>query len=318
MNLTKIGTIVTALTITAILDLLSVTQPAAAATLKLFGLTDSNTLLSFDANDPTDTSTIAVTGIEGPLLGIDFRPADGLLYGVTDTNNIYTINFSTGAATLVSSLSPVPFTGEFQSGLDFNPVPDRLRLVGSNDQNFRINVDTGAIADGDPAALGFQPDGTLAYAAGDTNFGANPNITAVAYTNSFFGPPSPMGVVPPTRTTMLYGIDSALDTLVLQNPPNAGILNTIGSLGIDFGSTGGFDIFSPEAGNNTAYAASGSTLYSINLETGKATTQGKIGNGNQNIIGLAATTVPEPGTIGALIGFGTLALASRRRAKTQS
>lgn len=312
MKLTKIGTIVTALTVAATFELLGVAKPADAASLKLYGLTADNTLVSFDPNNPTKTKSVVVTGIEGTLLGIDFRPANGLLYGITDTNNIYTINRSTGAASLVSSLSPVPFNGSFQSGFDFNPVPDRLRLVGSNDENFRINVDTGAIADGDPVTPGFQPDGTLTYAAGDTNFGANPNITAVAYTNSFFGPPSPMGVMPPTRTTTLYGIDSVLDILVLQNPPNAGILNTIGSLGIDFGSTGGFDIFSPAAGDNTAYAASGSTLYTINLDTGEAQSLGTIGSGDRDVIGLAATTVPEPGTVGALIGLSTLALASRR------
>lgn len=312
MKLSKIGTIVTALTVAAILELLSVAKPADAGSLRLYGLTDSNTLVSFDPNNPSKSKSVAVTGIEGTLLGIDFRPANGLLYGITDTNNIYTINFSTGAASLVSSLSPVPFNGGLQSGFDFNPVPDRLRLVGSNDQNFRINVDTGAIADGDPVTPGFQPDGTLAYASGDSNFGADPNITAVAYTNSFSGPPSPMGVMPPTRTTMLYGIDSVLDILVLQNPPNAGVLNTIGSLGVDFGSTGGFDIFSPAAGENTAYAASGSTLYTIDLDTGKAQALGTIGSGERDVIGIAATTVPEPGTVGALIGLSTLALASRR------
>lgn len=312
MKLTNIGTIVTVLTVTALLELFGVAKPTDAASLNLYGLTNNNTLLSFDPNNPTKTNSIGVTGIEGTLLGIDFRPANGLLYGITDTNKIYTINLSTGAASLVSSLSPTPFNGGFQSGFDFNPVPDRLRLVGSNDQNFRINVDTGAIADGDPVTPGFQPDGTLAYAAGDSNFGANPNITAVAYTNSF------PGLASPTRTTTLYGIDSVLDTLVLQNPPNAGTLNTIGSLGIDFGSTGGFDIFSPAAGVNTAYAASGSNLYTINLNTGKAQLLGTIGSGDRNIIGLAATTVPEPGTVGALLGLGTLALASRRGLERQS
>ena len=77
------------------------------------------------------------------------------LYGVTDTDNIYTIDPKTGDATFVSKLS-VSFDGGFQSGLDFNPVIDRLRLTGSNDQRFAVNVDTGVVAVG----------GNLNYASG--------------------------------------------------------------------------------------------------------------------------------------------------------
>lgn len=319
MKLNRLSTTLTALTVGAMLDLLGVAKPAAAATINLIGLTDNNTLVSFDPDSPTSTSSVGVTGVDGTLLGIDFRSANSLLYGFTNTNKLYTINPTTGAATFVSTLS-VPFNGGVATGVDFNPAADRLRLVDINDQNFRLNVDTGAVADFDAATPGIQPDLPLAYATGDANFGTSPNITAAAYTNAFAGPPTPAGVTPPTRTTQLFGIDYILDTLVLQNPPNNGVLTTIGSLGIDFGSTGGFDIFSPSSGVNTAFAASGSNLYTINLSTGAATTRGTIGNGNSNIIGLAATSVPEPGTVGSLIGFGALGLLGRcrRRVKLHS
>ena len=101
--------------------------------------------------------------------------------------------------------------------------------------------------------------------------------------------------------------------------PNTGRLFTVGSLGIDFGSFGGFDILSSN-GVDTAFAASGSSLYSINLSTGAATTLGTIDGGNVNIVGLAARSVPEPGTIGALIGFGAVGLlgSCRRRVKSLS
>jgi predicted AlkP superfamily pyrophosphatase or phosphodiesterase len=46
----------------------------------------------------------------------------------------------------------------------------------------------------------------------------------------------------PATGTALYDIDTGLDTLVMQNPPNAGTLITIGSLGIDANSVGGFDV----------------------------------------------------------------------------
>lgn len=291
MKINKLSSTITVLTVTTICSLLGIIKPADAANIRLTGLTGNNTLVSFDPSDLTATNSIGVTGVNGTLLGIDFRPANGLLYGVTDTNRLYTIDTASGAATFISTLS-VSFNAGIQSGFDFNPVPDRLRLVGTNDQNLRVNVDTGAVT----------VDGTLAYNAGDANAGANPNVTAAAYTNSFAG----------TQTTQLFGIDSALDVLVLQNPPNNGTLTTIGSLGIDFGSTGGFDILSPSIGINKAFAVSGSTLYNINLANGAATTIGTVGKGNFNFIGLAATSVPEPGTIGALLGLGAIGLLSRR------
>ncbi|HEY9691389.1 MAG TPA: DUF4394 domain-containing protein [Oculatellaceae cyanobacterium] len=289
MKLNKIYSLASALAVATILNQLGIINSANAATIRLTGLTDNNTLVSFKPESPNSIASVGVTGLNGNLLGIDFRPANQMLYGVTDTNNIYTINPTTGAATFVSTLSPTLFTAGQQSGFDFNPVPDRLRLVGNNDQNLRINVDTGAVI----------VDGTLAYAATDANAGANPNITAAAYTNSFAG----------TTTTQLFNIDSNLDILVQQNPPNNGTLNTIGSLGIDFGSTGGFDIFTgSDQTTNTAFAASGSSLYNINLATGAATTLGTIGN-NVNIVGLAATSVPESSNTNSLLGFGVFGLA---------
>ncbi|MCL1465816.1 DUF4394 domain-containing protein [Argonema galeatum] len=298
MKLNRLSAIISTLTLATMFNLLSVVKPATAGTLTLFGLDDKNTLFSFGASDPTATSSIGVTGVDGTLLGIDFRPANGLLYGLADSNKIYTIDTSTGAATFVSTLS-TSFTAGLKSGFDFNPVPDRLRLVGTNEQNLRTNVDTGAVI----------TDGTLAYGAGDINAGADPNITAAAYTNSFKG----------AIATQLYGIDSDLDTLVLQNPPNNGTLTTIGSLGFDFDETGGFDIFTAD-GVNTAIAASNSNLYSVDLSTGATTALGIIGSGDIKIVGLAATSVPEPGTVGALIGFGAFGLLSgyRRRAKSLS
>ncbi|WP_313954955.1 DUF4394 domain-containing protein [Nostoc sp. FACHB-145] len=212
---------------------------------------------------------ISVKGIDGNLQGIDFRPANGLLYGVTDTDKVYTIDYVTGQAKFVSLLSS-SFNGGFQSGFDFNPVPNLLRIVGSNDQNFRTNVDTGTV----------NVDQPLAYASDDLNAGVDPNISSVAYTNSVAG----------ATTTQLFGIDYDLDVLVLQNPPNNGTLRTIGNLGVNFAPINGFDIFTDAQGNNTAYALSGSVLYNINLSTGSATAIADVPKGQGTFIGLAVTS----------------------------
>ncbi|MGB3516116.1 MAG: DUF4394 domain-containing protein [Elainellaceae cyanobacterium] len=246
------------------------TIPSAQPTaFDLLGLTDSNQLVAFSTSSPGQSKTLSVTGVEGTLLGIDVRPANGLIYGLTTTNQIYTIALSgdSATATLVSTLSQ-PFEGGAISGFDFNPVADRLRLVGENDQDFRINVDTGAVT----------VDGDLAFSPDDVNVGVNPSVTGAAYTNSFAG----------TTATQLYDIDSSLDSLLLQSPPNDGTLQTVGALGFDFDTLGGFEIIA-SSGSNTAFAVSNATLYSLNLESGAATSLGAIGTDSAiNFQGLTA------------------------------
>ncbi|ELR98184.1 DUF4394 domain-containing protein [Gloeocapsa sp. PCC 73106] len=156
--------------------------PEIAVDAKFIALTDNNMLMSFDPTNLTQVESIAVTGLSGTLLGIDQRPFDGMLYGLTTTNQIYTIDPETGVGTLVSTLNQ-PFSGGA-------PVPDRLRLVGSNNENFRINVDTGEVT----------IDTAVVYAMGDANEGANPDITGSAYINSFAG----------STSTALYNLDSTL------------------------------------------------------------------------------------------------------------
>jgi len=235
---------------------------------QLVALTDGNTLVSFDSNNPGASQFTNITGVEGTLLGIDTRPANGSIYGISTANNIYTIDPDSGEATYVSTLD-TSFDGGTISGFDFNPVADRLRLVGDNDQDFRINVDTGEVT----------VDGTLAFAEGDINEGVNPNVTAAAYINSFDG----------TETTQLYDIDTILNSLVLQDPPNDGTLVTVGDLGIDFDTLGGLEIVSFVEGDNAAFAVSNTRLYSIDLDTGAAKDLGAVGSANPlNLQGLTA------------------------------
>ena len=252
-NLQGLATVSTIATVEEILDNSS-----------FVALTDNNTLVSFAPDSPGDATLIEVTGVDAPLLGIDTRPANGSIYSIDTANNIYTIDAASGKATYVSTLD-TPFEGGTISGFDFNPVADRLRLVGDNDQDFRINVDTGEVT----------VDGDLAFAEGDFNEGVNPNVTAAAYTNAFDG----------TESTQLYDIDTLLDDLVLQNPPNDGTLVTVGDLGVDFDTLGGFDIVSSANGDNAAYAVSNSTLYTIDLDSGIASSVGEIGVKDLNLQG---------------------------------
>ncbi|MEG3988718.1 DUF4394 domain-containing protein [Microcoleus sp. S28C3] len=246
----------------------------------------AETIVGFNEAAPRAIlSDAAVTGLQQgeSLLGIDFRPANGVLYGVGSSNRLYAINPVTGAATAVGSGQfAVPLTPG-AAGFDFNPTVDRIRFINQAGQNARLNPDTGAIVDFDTLTGGIQLDGNLAYAAGDRNFGNPPAGVGAAYVNNFAG----------ATSTRLFAIDTNLDVLVRQDPPNNGVLNTIGSLGIDAGTVLGFDVRSV-GGNETALAAievgGVSSLYNINLTTGQASIVGQIGDG-RGIKGLALTLI---------------------------
>ncbi len=250
----------------------------------LLGLTATNQLIRFDSATPGTLigSPATITGLQAGenILGIDFRPANGLLYGLGSTSRLYTINSTTGAATQVGTGQFAVLLNGTSFGFDFNPTVDRIRVTSNADQNLRLNPDTAAVIDNDAATPGIQPDGTLDYPGTDANGAADPNIVASAYTNNF----------PGATTTTLFDIDSGLDILATQIPPNNGTLNTVGALNAgNITDQVGFDI---ETGTGTAFAAlqvtgeTTSRLFTINLTTGAATGVGVIG-GTEILRGLA-------------------------------
>jgi hypothetical protein len=239
---------------------------------KILGLTANNQLVPFGRLG----RPIPVTGVEGRLIGIDFRggaadPAKRVLYGLSDTNKLYVIDPASGQAHLVGPLS-VPFDSGFQSGLDFNPQADRLRLIGNNGRNFSVNVDpdpTGTVV--------VTPQTALTYATGDRNAGKPANVTGAAYTNNF----------PGTTATTLYDIDYDLDVLTTQIPPANGQLQTVGSLGYNLAPIAGFDIFTDAQRRNFAFTLSGKTLYYIDLTSGTSTPVGDFLRNINGFVGLA-------------------------------
>ncbi len=283
---------------------LTATAHHSQATAIAYALTNGGaSLVRFDLATPGVTTAIGnFGGATERVDGIDFRPFDGQLYGFSQSNNrIVTINLNNAFTTLVST--PTTASTVRNLGVDFNPVADRLRLVNPTDQNLRIDVASGATT----------VDGTLAYAAGDPNFGANPVINEAAYTNSDNNP---------LTGTTLYYIDLALDILVTTNNPNAGTLNTVGSLGINAGELSGFDILSDGVGGNSAYAiltlAPGSvSLYNINLGTGVATAIGAFSPTAVRPFSLAIVqpTVPEPSTcvVASMLTVFAAGFAPRRK-----
>src|SRR6266540_5506650 len=77
-------------------------------------------------------------------------------------------------------------------GFDFNPVPDRIRLVSDGGQNIRLNPNDGTVANAAPA------DMPLAFAPGDQSGGQNPGLVGWDYTKNLQG----------ATTTTLGGINA--------------------------------------------------------------------------------------------------------------
>jgi hypothetical protein len=272
----------------------------------VFALTDNNRLLRFDSATPGVLTGVApISGRVGneDLIGIDFRPANNLLYGVGEFGTVYTINQTTAAATVVGTLAAdpadptAPYTQLFGSrfGFDWNPQADRLRITSDTRQNLRVN----------PTGNLVSTDTDLAYEPGP-NQNETPLVVGVAYTNNF----------PGATSTVLFGIDSAATghrLVTFVGSPNNGVLRAVGSLGINNSSLVGFDILT--AGGDQAFAAfqdesqGVSSFYTVNLTTGAATPVGVIGGGD--LIDGITVVIPEPAAL-ALVALSGLALIRRR------
>ena len=208
----------------------------------LLVLTSNGMISSINHNQSnTLVSNTKITGLVSgdQLIGMDHRPSNGKLYAVGVLGNLYILDPNTGMATLSSNMKADPtdttdgnapyskITGNPDTmSVNFNPAADRLRIIGQDGQNLRVNVDTGlTISDGQINRTG-EP---------------TPAINAAAYTNAFAE----------TGSTKLYSIDSSTDRIYLQNA-NAGTLGISAPLGQDISSQGGFDI---DALNNIGFAA---------------------------------------------------------------
>jgi hypothetical protein len=250
--------------------------PASATT--LIGLTAENSLVRIDGESRRAAAPIRITGAEGRVIGIDQRPQDGKLYGVTERSQIVSIDPATGRATQVSRLN-MPFDGGGRAVVDFNPVANRLRLMGMNGTNFRVNIDSGEVV----------RDGALKYQEGP-NAGTTPRITAGAYTNSVAPPANaPAAGQPGAPSTALYTLDTLLGSFNLQAPPNDGVQQSRGMVGMALPASTAFDIRTDAQGGNTGFVLAGGTLHTIDLANGRLTATGAVtGLGQAEVIDIAA------------------------------
>ena len=263
----------------------------------------SNVIYTFDSLSSSSVTGVTVNGLAAgvSILSIDYRPANGALYGLGSNGGIYTINTNTGAATLASTLSGTSLAGG-QISIDFNPTVDRLRIVSTSGQNLRVNVDTGVAVVDSPLSVN--------------------NVVAASYTNSFAG----------ATSTTLYDLtySNSVFSLNTQNPPNNGTVNLVGStritspsslVGFDISGTSGIAYVA--ANSSTSISANAAGLFTIDLTTGNVNSFAPIDGIGFQVRGLSVlpTAVPEPASLAmlsaGLVGIGLVAARRRRTASAR-
>lgn len=291
-------------------------------------LLSNNRLAFIDLNSPgtsLTTPSAITTGIltGDTLVSIDRRPQNGFLYGLgynatAGTVTLYTIHPETSFATQLgtadgfvdSSGAPIRIGGGLTTTrfeIDFNPAVDRVRVISSLGENFRMNPNTGNVVDGnlggaDGSVTGINMDGSLKVGATSTP------AQGTAYTNN---------VANNGAITTQYTLDETTDSLYIQNPPNMGSLSSAKLLSPTVASILGFDIApgvnaaassSPvTSGSGFALvktgASSAESLATVDLVTGVLSNITAI-TGGTGAIGLAVQQ-PASAAVIALSGNGT-------------
>ncbi len=231
--------------------------------LAILGLTADQRLVRFQECSPRQVQALgSVSGLRAPdtvLVGLDFRVQDGQLYGVGNGGGVYTLNTTTAQATFVNALT-VPLVGTF-FGVDFNPAANALRIISDTGQNLRLPF-AGALAGQT------QTDTPLNY-LGPPPINPATGLRGAAYTDNDLDP---------NTGTTLYDIDTVLNQVVIQSPPNQGTLVATGLLTVDPDTAVGFDIYTRlrdgVASTNSGFASlvvGGVTgWYRLNFVTGQA------------------------------------------------
>lgn len=212
-------------------------------------------LVKFNRDAPGTVASVGNISVGNGerVVGLDFRPADGMLHAVTSTSRSLIVDPGTALATVIQPITGAgtALTGN-RFGVDFNPAANALRIISDDGLNLRVPT-TALVAPAPATAVNTLVDGRMGYLQG---------VTAAAYTN-----PNPGAT-----GTALFVIDTDNDRLYTQDA-NVGRLTLVGPLGINVTAAPGYDIFQVGA-NNEHYAlltVGGTTnLYTLNPGTGAA------------------------------------------------
>jgi DNA-binding beta-propeller fold protein YncE len=272
-----------------------------------------NQLVLFGTESPGALSRkVPITGL--PILkrivGIDFRPSNGKLYGVGNDSRVYIIDPVSGAATAVGTgpFEPAIDFFEVHFGMGFDPATERIRLmVAESGANYSINPDDGT------AVL----EKSVSYATGDPNEGVTPRISGLGYVplgaaavggaavaarrlgSTSFGP-SPLA-------GKLLALDADLGTLAESIDPETGEFITLGPLLMAFVRCAEIKIGLEPDGTMNLFAVvlsqAQNLLLKLDALTGKATSLGAVADNDSPIQGIALGKSPA-GTAPAMVAAG--------------
>ncbi|NBX22247.1 MAG: DUF4394 domain-containing protein, partial [Betaproteobacteria bacterium] len=229
-----------------------------------------------NAGQPTKVlSRVMLSGLAAgdTLVGVDYRISKGVLFALSKSGRLYTVDTASGAMKAVGSAPAVALQGD-AFGMDFNPVADRVRVMGASGQNLRLHPDTGALAATDPAP---------AYAPTDKRAGTKPEVVAAAYT---YNKKDDFAIDRNGGYLVTMGSAEGVQPVVSFN---TGQLFTVGAIGVADMVDASMDIADV---SGAAFAAirlkshATTRLYSLDLQTGKGTFIGTIGDGAK-VLGMA-------------------------------
>jgi hypothetical protein len=241
---------------------------------------NANTIFTINSSTPGSIFATGVSGLQGGdiLVGVDYLGS--ILYGVGNGGNLYTINASLGAASLVNHFGTLNGT---YYGVDASSAG--IRIVSDNEINILLNPTTGAVISSGPSLT------------------SGLTIDAIASSGS-----------------AMYGVDSLANTLGILNTATGAFAtigsmgyDVSGNNGFDISPNSGTAYFASNVSG--ANAGTDANLYQVNLATGFASLVGQIGPGGVSVAGLTVQAVPEPSSIAlvCLGGAGMVGLMRRRK-----
>jgi hypothetical protein len=244
----------------------------------------SNNFALFHSGTPEVVDRkLAITGLlaDDRIVGIDFRPADGKLYGVGTDSRVYIVDTVTAVAGPVGPSFTPALDGE-HFGVVLDPTTDQIRIQSAETgQNLRLDPATGQVV---------AADAVLAYASGDLHAGSAPAIAALA--------------VKTGASAGTYGIDWLLDEFVIMPDASNGQISTVGHTGVSTAACVALDV-----GDDGVMYASMTTgginrLFTMNLSTGAATLLGTI----DIFASIQSIAIPGTGAAGSASARTALAL----------